>query len=101
LIEAMACGLACVVVDYGGPGQLIDSGRGVKVTLGTKDQLVDDFARELSALVADPARVASLGASAREYATTHYTWDAKARRMVEVYRWALEQRAEEPAFDRP
>ncbi|HWE37743.1 MAG TPA: glycosyltransferase family 4 protein [Isosphaeraceae bacterium] len=99
VVEAMACGLACVVVDYGAPGRLVGPGRGVRVPLGTKDELVAAFAAELGALVGDPGRVAALGAAARDHALAHYDWDVKARKTVEVYRWVLGQRAEKPTFD--
>ncbi len=99
VIEAMACGLACVVVDYGAPGRLVGSDSGVRVPLGNKDQLVARFATELAALVDDPVRVRALGRAARDHALGCYTWDAKARKTVEVYRWVLRQRTEKPAFD--
>jgi len=98
VVEAMACGLACVVVDYGAPGRLVSPERGVRVPLADKDQLITRFAAELEALVKDPARVKALGAAARAYALEHYTWDAKARKIVDVYRWVLRQ-AEKPAFE--
>ena len=47
VIEAMACGLACVVVDYGAPGALIDTDRGVKVPLADMDELTNNFGRAL------------------------------------------------------
>ncbi len=99
VVEAMACGLACVVVDYGAPGGLVSPARGVKVPMGTKDQLVARFATELAALADDPARVKALGRAARDHALERYSWDAKARKTVEVYRWVLGQRAEKPTFD--
>jgi glycosyltransferase involved in cell wall biosynthesis len=99
VVEAMACGLACVVVDYGAPGGLVSPGRGVQVPLGNKDQLVARFATELAALVEDPSRVKALGSAARDHALECYTWDAKARKTVEVYRWVLGQRAEKPVFE--
>ena len=99
VVEAMACGLACVVVDYGAPGRLVGSEYGVRVPLAGKDQLVAQFSTELAALVKDPARVRALGAAARDHALRSYTWDTKARQIVEVYQWVLRQRADKPAFD--
>jgi glycosyltransferase involved in cell wall biosynthesis len=95
----MACGLACVVVDYGAPGQLVGNDYGVRVPLGSKDQLVAQFATELAALVRDPARVKALGAAARDHALRSYSWDTRARQIVEVYDWVLRRRATKPAFD--
>jgi glycosyltransferase involved in cell wall biosynthesis len=98
VVEAMACGMACVVVDYGGPATLIDSDRGAKVGLGTLEQLVGRFARELESLVADPDRVARLGLAAHRHAMAHYAWDAKARKTLDIYRWLLGQVPEKPRF---
>ncbi|HLY08301.1 MAG TPA: glycosyltransferase family 4 protein [Planctomycetota bacterium] len=98
VVEAMACGMACVVVDYGGPATLIDSDRGAKVELGTLDELVGRFARELESLAADPDRVATLGRAAHRHAMAHYAWDAKARKTVEIYRWLLGRVSEKPRF---
>jgi len=30
-----------------------------------------------------------LGSAARQHALRHYTWDAKARKMLAVYEWVL------------
>jgi glycosyltransferase involved in cell wall biosynthesis len=98
VVEAMACAMACVVVDYGGPADLVGPDRGVKVPMGTLDQLVERFTHELSALVGQPERVAALGARAHAHALAHYTWDAKARKTLEVYRWAIGQAASKPEF---
>jgi len=35
VVEAMACGMACVVVDYGGPAMLVQQERGIKIPWGT------------------------------------------------------------------
>jgi glycosyltransferase involved in cell wall biosynthesis len=89
VVEAMASGLACIVVDYGGPGTLIDVGRGVKVPLGNKDQLVQSFGHALECLVVDEHATVHLGAAARQHAMRYYTWDVKARKMLAVYEWVL------------
>src|SRR4029077_9505944 len=65
VVEAMACGLACVVVDYGAPGTLIDTDRGVKVPLGNRDQITRSFGEALERLVADPVAVEKIGSAAR------------------------------------
>jgi glycosyltransferase involved in cell wall biosynthesis len=97
VVEAMACGLACVVVDYGAPGTLIDADRGVKVPLGNRQQLTQNFADALERLVADDSEIDRLGTAAHEHAMSFYTWDAKAKKTLEVYRWVL-GRGPQPNF---
>jgi glycosyltransferase involved in cell wall biosynthesis len=89
VVEAMACGLACIVVDYGAPGTLIDTDRGVKVPLGNRQELTRSFADALERLVADDDEIDRLGAAAHEHAMNFYTWDAKARKTLDVYQWVL------------
>lgn len=97
VVEAMACGLACVVVDYGGPATLIGPDRGVKVPLGNRERIRQEFAEALERLVLDDEAIMRLGAAARDHALRFYTWDAKARKTIEVYEWVLGRR-ERPNF---
>lgn len=99
VVEAMASGLACVVVDYGGPAGLIDATRGIKVPLGTKADLVTSMLRACEELAADPERLARLGRAAHEYALREYSWASKARKFENVYRWVLGLNAHKPAFE--
>ena len=98
VVEAMATGLPCVVVDYGGPGGLIHDGNGVKVPLGDKQQLVDRVATEMATLSADPDRRRRLGARAHADAVSLYDWSAKGRKTLEVYDWVLGRRPTKPDF---
>jgi glycosyltransferase involved in cell wall biosynthesis len=92
VLEAMACGLACVVVDYGGPSQLIDTDRGIKVPLGNRDELTRNFGVALVHLSSDDQLRVRLGLAARQHAMRYYTWKAKALKMLEVYEWVLGRR---------
>ncbi|RTL70958.1 MAG: glycosyltransferase family 1 protein [Hyphomicrobiales bacterium] len=98
LIEAMACGMACVCVDYGGPATLIGPDHGIKVPLGDKTSIVNSMADALGALTADPARRARLGSAAHVHALRYYAWDQKAERTLGVYDWVLGRRADKPSF---
>jgi glycosyltransferase involved in cell wall biosynthesis len=100
VVEAMACGLACIVVDYGAPGTLIADDRGAKVPLGDKNQLAHSFGDALERLVADEHTASRLGAAARQHAMRLYTWDAKARKTLSVYDWVL-GRGSKPDFWAP
>jgi len=98
VVEAMACGLPCVVTDYGGPGGLVDETRGVKVPLGTREELVAGFRSALEGLASDAARRARLGAQAHAYALREYAWSAKAQKIERVYEWVLGRSAARPVF---
>ncbi len=95
--EAMASGLCCVATDYGGPAELLASGRGVKVPLAGRSALTASFTRALEDLTAAPERLRRIAEHGREYALSHLTWDVKARFTVEIYRWVTGQRGRPPA----
>jgi glycosyltransferase involved in cell wall biosynthesis len=97
LLEAMACGLPSVVVDYGGPSELVDATRGVKVPLSPPQTLTQEFGNALANLAADDDSIVRLGEAARDHAQRFYTWDVKAQKTIEVYMWAT-RRGKRPDF---
>ena len=101
VVEAMASGLPCVVADYGGPATLITPECGVKVPLTSREGLIAGLARELERLASDPALREQMGAAAQRRAECYFSWGAKARMIVETYRWVLGQRQEKPDYYSP
>ena len=96
VVEAMASSLACVVVDYGAPGELVGLDRGIRVPLSDKVSMSHAFGKALVDLATSPERLNAMGAAAVEYAMRYFTWDAKARQVVDIYDWVLEHRRERP-----
>jgi glycosyltransferase involved in cell wall biosynthesis len=96
VLEAMALGMAPIVVNYGGPGELLEPERGIAVPLGSREEIITGLQSALEMLVRDPAKLAELGHNAEQWATTKLTWQAKARAMVDVYAWALGDINEKP-----
>lgn len=92
VIEAMACGMAPVVVDYGGPADLVQPGCGVKVPMGNLEQLVQGFTHELEQLVQHPDQVAAYGKAAHDHAMRYYSWEAKAKQTLEIYEQLISDR---------
>jgi glycosyltransferase involved in cell wall biosynthesis len=99
VIEAMACGCVPVAVNYGGPATLITDDTGRRIPLGRKPALVTSFRRELELLAADRPLIRRLSRAAHERALGRYSWDFKARKLLEVYDWATGRRADRPVFD--
>jgi len=91
--EAMASGLCCVAVDYGGPAELLANGRGVKVPLAAREPLTRGFTQALEQLAAAPEQVRAYGEKARSYALSMLTWDVKAQFLVDLYERVVEGRA--------
>jgi glycosyltransferase involved in cell wall biosynthesis len=89
VVEAMAAGLVPIVVDYGGPGEIVRSSFGLKVPLGSEPEMTRGFALALARLVEEPSLLLELRARAREHAWQHFTWPQKAKKTLSVYEWAL------------
>lgn len=89
VLEAMALGLAPVVINYGGPAELIPDGCGTVVPMGNRDEIIASFRHVLTDLTSDPAAVHATGLRAQRHVRSHFTWPAKARQLVEIYHWVL------------
>ncbi|MBU6229002.1 MAG: glycosyltransferase family 4 protein [Cyanobacteria bacterium REEB459] len=98
ILEAMAVGLTCVVVDYGGPGTFIDADRGVKIPMGDVHHLIQAYQRTLEDLVSHPDKVAHLGRAAHDHVLRYYSWQARSRKMLEIYHWTLGRSDTKPDY---
>ncbi len=97
VLEAMALGLVPVIVDYGGPAELISAETGIAVPIGARDQVIGGFRAALTRLADNPGAIRPMGDRARRHVLKNFTWDAKARQVMEVYRWVLGQRTTKPS----
>ena len=89
VLEAMACALPCLVVDYGGPGELVSDATGIKVPMRPREELVESLRAAMERLAADPAGCRRMGEAAAAEVRREHTWDAKAQRVAVIYREVL------------
>lgn len=100
VLEAMALGVVPVVVDHGGPGELVTSRTGTAVPVGSRAEIVARFRAALGRMAADPAALGPLREAGRARVARSFTWDAKARQVLAVYEWVL-GRGAKPDFGMP
>ena len=98
VLEAMALGVVPMVVDYAGPGELVDDRVGFKVPLGERNEIVAGFRAMLARVLEQPGALVKLAAACRQRVQLSYTWDAKASQILSIYEWTLRQRADKPEF---
>jgi len=89
VLEAMACALPCLIVDYGGPGELVSAATGIKLPMRPREELVESLRAAMEGLAADPVACRKMGEAAAAEVRSEHTWDAKAARIAEIYRCVL------------
>ena len=85
VIEAMACGMLCVVADYGAPGALAAQGRGLAVPMAPLEALTESLARALERAAADPEDRLRRAAAGRAHAEALYPWAVKGARTRALF----------------
>ena len=97
VLEAMALGVVPLIVDYAGPGELVDAEVGFKVPIGLRSSIVRAYTDKLWELAGTQERLAQLGRNARQRVLEKFTWDAKAAQVLAAYDWVCKSGAK-PVF---
>lgn len=101
VLEAMALGVVPIVMDYGGPAELVTPGTGFLLPMGRREGIVASLRERLARLVDEPSMLSDMSRLGRARIAALFTWEAKARQVVEVYRWVLGRRSSKPDFGMP
>ncbi|MDB4669555.1 glycosyltransferase family 4 protein [bacterium] len=86
LMEAMVRGVPPIVIDSGGPSEIVTEESGVKISGDTYEGLVENYREAMIRCVENPQEMIPLGAAARERILESYSWEAVGSRMDELYR---------------
>lgn len=96
VLEGMALGLAPLVVDYGGPADLVTPETGIRIPLTTREEMTLALRRALEQMAADPAQTARMGQASRQRVTDLFTWPRRAEQILTIYDWVLGRRPTRP-----
>jgi glycosyltransferase involved in cell wall biosynthesis len=88
VFEALASGAVPVVVDFGGPGDIVNSDVGYKVPLTNENDIVSRIEKILADLASNRDLLYRLRRQGMTYARECLTWDAKAQATTQVLNWA-------------
>lgn len=89
VFEALATGAVPVVVDFGGPGDIVLPEVGYKVPLTNESDVVAQLEKALAELVEDRQLLERMRQRGMSYARERLTWDAKAQDTTQVLNWVL------------
>ena len=92
LLEAMARYVPVVCLDWGGPGEMVDSHSGMKIPVSTPQKTVAAFAGALVRLKREPALRAALATAARARAEATFRWQAKRELLEATYERLIQPR---------
>lgn len=84
VIEAMACGLPCIVANNGGIGEYVTEETGFKIEPNSREYLTRELTDKIKILVEDDKLRESMSAKSIERAR-EFEWNNKARKIVEIY----------------
>ena len=98
VLEAMASGVVPVVVDYGGPGELVTPACGFAVPIGPRRAIVQQIASIVADMAADKHDLQSMSVAAGTRIEQLYSWQAKARQIGQVYQWLSSPQDSPPRF---
>jgi glycosyltransferase involved in cell wall biosynthesis len=91
VLEAMACGLPCIVADYGGIGEYVTTETGFKIEPRSRNFLVQGVTQAIQTLLHQPKLYPKLSQGAIERAE-QFGWQTKAEGLIKIYRQLLWQK---------
>ena len=101
VLEAMALGIPPVVLNHGGPPELVPPGTGFVLPMSTREDIVSRLRELLITVSSDRETLAEAGRRAQQHVREFYTWEAKAKQIAQVYEWLLGRRETKPDWGTP
>ena len=93
VLEAMAMGAVPIVVNYGGPAELITNETGYCLDVGPRPQIVQSLRQTIESIAANPSVLLQKITHGRQRVQSEFTWQTKAQQVVKIYRTLAPQRA--------
>lgn len=87
VFEALASGAVPVVVDFGGPGDIVNERVGAKVPLTNEADVTAQLGEALERLERDRNLLGQMRQNGMAYARERLTWEAKAQDTTRVLEW--------------
>jgi len=100
-LEAMAVGCVPIVLDYGGPAELVTNNTGFLIPMGNREEVIQRFRAVLADLAENPEKIDQRSRAAYRRAHQQFTWAEKARRTVQIYHWTMDPTSPKPQFAMP
>jgi glycosyltransferase involved in cell wall biosynthesis len=91
VLEAMANGLPCIVVNYGGIGEYVTEETGFKIEPISPEHLTHEVTQKIKILVEDDQLRESMSVKSIERAG-QFTWERKAIEIVEIYEQMISEK---------
>lgn len=92
VLEALAAGLPCIVVDHGGIGEYVIDDVGFRIAPHSREYLIENMTRRIQVLVEDEALRLAMSAAAIERAR-EFEWGHKADQLVAMYHQLVTQKS--------
>jgi glycosyltransferase involved in cell wall biosynthesis len=89
VFEGLATGAVPVILDYGGPGDIVHPDVGYKVPPTNEGDVVSQMEKILSDLAGNRDLLNRIRQQGMSYARECLTWDAKAQATTQVLNWAV------------
>jgi glycosyltransferase involved in cell wall biosynthesis len=90
VLEAMASGLPPIVVNYGGPGELVNDECGIRLPMAPRQELISQLSAAMATLLRNPEQCRRMSVAAIERVRREFTWAQKASQISAVYRDVLD-----------
>ena len=88
VLEAMACGLPCIVANNGGIGEYVTSETGFSIEPISREYLVSELTKKIMILVQNEELRKKMSAKCYDR-VQEFTWNRKAEKIVERYQQLL------------
>jgi glycosyltransferase involved in cell wall biosynthesis len=96
VLEAMACGLPCIVANNGGIGEYVTEETGFKIDPLSRNYLTTELTNKIKILVEDEKRRQTMSEKSIER-VREFEWGEKAKKIVEIYEKMLSEKGSSSA----